>query len=160
ERTITATGGIILASGGFARHPAMRSEKLPHPVPEFSPSAPGHTGALHDLAFGLGAHHSDTAEQPCFWAPVSHRRRADGSMAVFPHFVFDRSKPGIISVGRDGRRFVNESTSYHRFVSAMYAANKDDSHIPAYLIADAKALKTYGMGMIRPGGADIRPFLA
>ena len=159
ERTITATGGIILASGGFARHPKMRSEKLPHPVPEFSPSAPGHTGALHDLAFGLGAHHSDTAEQPCFWAPVSHRRRTDGSMAVFPHFVFDRSKPGIISVGRDGRRFVNESTSYHRFVSAMYAANTDDSHIPAYLIADAKALKTYGMGMIRPGGQNIAPFL-
>ena len=54
--------------------------------------------------------------------------------AVFPHFVFDRAKPGIISVGREGRRFVNESTSYHRFVSAMYAVNKDGSHIPVYLV--------------------------
>ena len=159
ERKITVVGGVILASGGFARHPRMRSEKLPHPAPEFSPSAPGHTGALHDLAFGIGAYHGDTADQPCFWAPVSHRRRTDGSMAVFPHFVFDRSKPGIISVGRDGRRFVNESTSYHRFVTAMYAANRDGSHAPVYLIADAKALKAYGMGMIRPGGQDIKPFL-
>lgn len=160
ERRVRIAGGVILASGGFARHPRMRAEKLPHPAPEHPPSAPGHTGALHDLAFALGAHHGDTAEQPCFWAPVSHRRRKDGSMASFPHFVFDRSKPGIISVGRDGRRFVNESTSYHKFVSAMYAADREGSHIPAYLIADAAALRKYGMGMIRPNGADIRPFLA
>ncbi len=159
DRKISANGGIILASGGFTRHPGMRAEKLPDPVPEFSPSAPGHTGALHELAFAAGAYHGETSEQPCFWAPVSHRRRPDGSMAVFPHFVFDRSKPGIISVGKDGRRFVNESTSYHRFVSAMYATNRDGSHVPVYLIADAKALKAYGMGQIRPGGQDIRPFL-
>lgn len=160
EKRVAVTGGVVLASGGFARHPKMRNEKLPHPVPEWSPSAPGHTGTLHDLAFTVGARHNDTAAQTCFWAPVSHRRRPDGSMAVFPHFVFDRSKPGIISVGRDGRRFVNESTSYHLFVSAMYAANTDGSHVPTYIIADAAALKKYGLGMIRPGGADIRPFLA
>lgn len=160
ERAVDVAGGIILASGGFAQHARMRSEKLPQPQPEFTPSAPGSTGVLHELAFAAGAFHGDTASQPCFWAPVSRCRRKDGSMAVFPHFVFDRSKPGIISVGRDGRRFVNESTSYHRFVSAMYALNKDGSHIPAYLVADAEALKKYGLGMIRPGGADIRPFLA
>jgi succinate dehydrogenase/fumarate reductase flavoprotein subunit len=160
ERQIDVAGGVILASGGFAQHKRLRPEKLPRPLPEFSPSAPGSTGALHDLAFAAGAFHGETASQPCFWAPVSRRRRKDGSMAVFPHFVFDRSKPGIISVGRDGRRFVNESTSYHRFVSAMYAINKEGSHIPVYLVADARALKTYGLGMIRPGGAGIRPFLA
>jgi succinate dehydrogenase/fumarate reductase flavoprotein subunit len=115
---------------------------------------------LHDLVFEIGAYHGDTASQPCFWAPVSRRRRKDGSMAVFPHFVFDRSKPGIISVGRDGRRFVNESTSYHRFVSAMYALNKNGSHMPVYLVADAKALKKFGLGMIRPGGTNIAPFIA
>ncbi len=156
ERTIAVAGGVVLASGGFARHPKLRAEMLPQPVPEHSPSAPGHTGALHDLAFALGAHHNDTAAQPCFWAPCSHRRRADGSMAVFPHFVFDRSKPGIISVGRDGRRFVNESTSYHLFGAAQFATGQ----IPAFLIADARALAKYGMGMIRPGGQNIRPFLA
>lgn len=160
ERRIAVTGGIVLATGGFARHPRMRAEKLPGPVPEYSPSAPGHTGTMHDLAFGLGAYHGDSAEQPCFWAPCSHRRRSDGSMAVFPHFVFDRSKPGIIAVGRDGRRFVNESTSYHLFAAAQFASDRDGSHIPAYLIADADALSKYGIGMIRPGGADIRPYLA
>ncbi len=46
--------------------------------------------------------------------------RADGSTAVFPHFVMDRGKPGTVCVNQSGRRFVNESTSYHRFVRAMY----------------------------------------
>ncbi|MGH6861212.1 MAG: FAD-dependent oxidoreductase [Phyllobacterium sp.] len=160
ERQIDVEGGVVLASGGFSQHKRLRSQNLPHPLPEFTPSAPGSTGVLHDLAFAAGAFHGETASQPCFWAPVSRRRRKDGSMAVFPHFVFDRSKPGIISVGRDGRRFVNESTSYHRFVSAIYAVNEKNSHMPVYLVADARALKRYGLGMIRPGGANIRPFLA
>ncbi|MEI4485974.1 FAD-dependent oxidoreductase [Frigidibacter sp. MR17.14] len=159
-RHLEVLGGVVLATGGFARHPELRGRMLPAPVPDFSPSAPGHTGRLHDLALTLGARHGSLAAQPCFWAPCSHRRRADGSMAVFPHFVFDRSKPGILSVGRDGRRFVNESTSYHLFGAAQFAADRDGSHVPAFLIADATALAKYGMGMIRPGGQDPKPFLA
>jgi glycine/D-amino acid oxidase-like deaminating enzyme len=159
-RRLSISGGVVLASGGFARHPELRQKYLPKPVPEHSPSAPGHTGELHDLALKLGAHHGEGAQQNCFWAPVSVRRRADGTTAVFPHFVFDRSKPGIITVGRDGKRFVNESTSYHLFVSAMFAADRDGSTIPAYLITDSAGLKKYGLGMVRPGGKGLKPFLA
>ena len=160
EEQLTATGGVILASGGFARHPQRRAEFLPDPLPEYSPAAPGNTGALHDIALALGARYGEGAEQPVFWAPVSRRKRRDGSMAVFPHFVLDRSKPGIISVGRDGRRFVNESLSYHQFVAAMYAANRDGSTIPAFEICDADALRKYGLGMVHPGGRGLVPFLA
>lgn len=159
-RRLAVGGGVILASGGFTRHPRFRREYLPAPVPELSPAAPGHTGELHDLALGLGARHGEGEMQPAFWAPCSHRRRKDGTMAVFPHFVFDRSKPGTLVVGRDGRRFVNESTSYHLFVSAMYAANRDGSTIPAFLITDSAGLGKYGLGMVRPGGQNLRPFLA
>ncbi|TKT76191.1 FAD-dependent oxidoreductase [Aquamicrobium sp. LC103] len=158
-RRIAVSGGVVLASGGFSRHPRLREEYLPKPVPDHSPSAPGHTGELHDLALKLGAHHGEGAYQNCFWAPCSVRRRPDGSTAVFPHFVFDRSKPGTVSVGRDGRRFVNESTSYHLFVSAMFATNEDGSTIPAYLITDSEGLRKYGLGMVRPGGRGLKPFL-
>lgn len=160
EHTMTAAGGVIFASGGFARHPERRKEFLPDPVPEWSPAAPGNTATLHDIAAKLGAVYGDSAAQPVFWAPMSRRRRKDGSMAVFPHFVLDRSKPGIFCVGRDGRRFVNESTSYHKFVIAQYAADRDGSTIPAYEIADAAALRKYGLGMVRPGGRGLGPYLA
>ncbi|MDF1790944.1 MAG: FAD-dependent oxidoreductase [Thalassobaculaceae bacterium] len=160
EEALSASGGVILASGGFARHPERRAAFLPDPLPEYSPAAPGNTGALHDIALRLGARYGEGAEQPVFWAPVSRRERRDGSMAVFPHFVLDRSKPGIISVGRDGRRFVNESLSYHQFVAAMYAANRDGSTIPAFEITDAEGLRKYGLGMVHPGGRGLVPFLA
>ncbi|WP_193186878.1 FAD-dependent oxidoreductase [Nisaea sediminum] len=160
KRDLGARGGVILASGGSARHPERRAEMLPSPLPEFSPAAPGNTGALHDIALRLGARYGEAGDQPVFWAPVSRRRRKDGSMAVFPHFVLDRSKPGILSVGRDGRRFVNESRSYHEFVAAMYAANKDGLTIPAYEITDSEGLRKYGLGMVRPGGRGLGPFLA
>ena len=158
-RRLATTRGVVLASGGFTRHPQRRQQMLPAPAPQWSPAAPGHTGELHDIVLGLGAHYGTGQAQNAFWAPVSVRQRKDGSMAAFPHFVLDRSKPGIFTVGRDGRRFVNESRSYHEFVGAMYAANRDGSTIPAYLIADSVALKKYGLGMVRPGGKGLQPFL-
>jgi succinate dehydrogenase/fumarate reductase flavoprotein subunit len=159
SRRLATTRGVVLASGGFTRHPRLRQEMLPAPTPEWSPAAPGHTGELHDIVLGLGAHYGTGQAQNAFWAPVSVRRRKDGSTAAFPHFVLDRSKPGVVAVGRDGRRFVNESRSYHEFVGAMYAANREGSTIPAFLIADSVALKKYGLGMVRPGGRGLKPFL-
>lgn len=159
EHVVDVQGGVILSSGGFGRHPERRAERLPKPTPQYSPAAPGHTGELHDLALGLGAYYEERGDQECFWAPVSHRKRKDGSMAVFPHFVFDRAKPGVISVGKDGKRFVNESRSYHEFVSAMYKNNGEGKTVPVYIITDKKGIAKYGLGMIRPGGQNVKPFL-
>jgi len=153
---VAVRGGVILASGGFAQHPERRQRMLPQPVPEHSPAAPTATGRLHDIALRRGAGYGEGAAENVFWAPVSRRRRKDGNVAVFPHFVFDRAKPGTVCVGRNGRRFVNESTSYHQFVRAMYEANERGSTIPAFLITDAVAMKKYGLGMVRPGGFGLR----
>jgi FAD binding domain len=149
--------GVVLASGGFNRDPALRADKLPGIPAHWCPAAPGHTGEALALARGLGAVEGQGAQSPAFWAPVSMRQRADGSTAVFPHFVMDRAKPGMITVNQAGERFVNESTSYHLFALGMQAAQKA---VPAYLVADAKALRQYGMGMVRPGGKGLAPFLA
>ncbi len=159
-RRVHAQGGVVLASGGFNRHPDLRAQLLPGIPEEWCPAAPGHTGQMHDLAQGLGAAYATGGMSPAFWAPVSLRKRADGSTAVFPHFVMDRAKPGMITVNQAGERFVNESTSYHLFGLAMQAANKTTPAVPAYLVCDAEALRTYGMGMVRPGGKGLAPFLA
>ncbi|MGV1045935.1 FAD-dependent oxidoreductase [Limnohabitans sp.] len=154
---VLAKHGVVLASGGFNRDPVLRAEKLPGIPAEWCPAAPGHTGEAQALARGLGAAEGQGAQSPAFWAPVSLRKRADGSTAVFPHFVMDRAKPGMITVNQAGARFVNESTSYHLFALGMQSAQQA---IPAYLVADAKALRQYGMGMVRPGGKGLAPFLA
>jgi succinate dehydrogenase/fumarate reductase flavoprotein subunit len=72
--------------------------------------------------------------------------------------VLDRAKPGTLVVDSHGRRFVNEAISYHQFALEMLA--KENSAIPAFLIADAVALRKYGLGMVRPGGWGTRAALA
>ncbi|WP_238363989.1 FAD-dependent oxidoreductase [Mesobacterium pallidum] len=153
---IGATGGVILATGGFSRHPARRAEMLPTPLAQHSPGAPGHTGAMHDLALALGARYGTGAASNVYWAPVSTRQRSDGSWAVFPHFVFDRSKPGTVAVNAKGERFTNEARSYHEFALAQYATGT----LPAYLVTDAEGLRKYGLGLVRPGARGAKALIA
>lgn len=159
ERRVTATAGVVLAAGGFNRGP-RRAEMLHEPVPTLSPSAPGHTGDMQALALKIGARLGESNLDNAYWAPVSTRQRPDGSTAVFPHFVLDRSKPGTVCVDQGGRRFVNESVSYHLFARAMFEANKTRPTIPCFIITDAPALRKYGLGMVRMGTRNIKPYLA
>ncbi|MEN9539115.1 MAG: hypothetical protein RLZZ126_1350 [Pseudomonadota bacterium] len=162
KRRVEVRGGVVLASGGFNRHPELRRTMLPGADPRWCPGAPGHTGEAHGLVRALGGHYGEGGLSHAFWAPVSLRARPDGSTAVFPHFVMDRAKPGMLAVNQAGLRFVNESTSYHLFALAMQTAHQVSPAIPCYLIGDAKAVYTYGMGMVRPGASpkDLAGFLA
>jgi succinate dehydrogenase/fumarate reductase flavoprotein subunit len=149
SRDIGIDGGLILAGGGFNRHPGRRETALGTDA-EWSSVASGANGDAQDLALEIGARISERDLSAAFWAPASIRRRANGSIAVFPHFVLDRGKPGTLVVDGNGRRFVNEAISYHQFALEMLAQGK--SATPAFLIADAAALRKYGLGMVRPGG--------
>ena len=158
--SIHSKGGVVMASGGFNRHPTRRAEMLPGAAEAWCPAGPGHTGSAQDLALQAGAQLGRLGLSHAFWAPVSIRKRTDGSTAAFPHFVMDRGKPGMISVDSQGQRYVNESTSYHLFGLAMQAHHATTASIPTWLVCDAGALKRYGIGMIRPGGSGLAPYLA
>lgn len=160
RRSVQATRGVVLASGGFNPDPARRARLAPGIPLDWCPGAPGGNGRAHALAEALGARYREGAMSHAFFAPVSLRRRPDGSTAVFPHFVMDRAKPGMIVVDGCGRRFLNESTSYHLFGLAMQAAHRQAPGIPAYLVCDAEALRKYGLGMVRPGGRGLEAYLA
>lgn len=159
-RTVRVAGGVVLASGGFNRHPRRRAQRLPGIAEAWCPGAPGHQGQAHDIAEAVGATYGPTGMSDAFWAPVSLRRRADGSTAAFPHFVFDRAKPHMVTVDQQGKRFLNESTSYHLFGLAMQAANRVAPSIPAVLVTDAQGLHKFGLGMVRPRGMGLASALA
>ncbi|MBV9565144.1 MAG: FAD-dependent oxidoreductase [Bradyrhizobium sp.] len=159
ERKLRA-GAVVLAAGGFGRHPTRRAELFHQPTPLHSPAAPGHTGAMQDLALALGARLGTGNADNAFWTPVSVRKRRDGTTAVFPHFVLDRAKPGTVCVNQNGERFTNEADSYHLFGRAMFEANKTTPTIPCFIIADAMALRKYGLGMVRMRTRNIASYLA
>jgi succinate dehydrogenase/fumarate reductase flavoprotein subunit len=152
--------GVVLATGGFSRHPELRRQLLPEPLCKHSPLVESVTG--DGVTFGrqaggrFGTGHANNS----FWAPVSIRARADGSTAVFPHFVLDRGKPGLIAVNGEGWRFVNEATTYQRFAEAMYAAHARAPTIPCHFVCDDRFIVRYGLGMVRPGRLNLRRAIA
>jgi succinate dehydrogenase/fumarate reductase flavoprotein subunit len=91
---------------------------------------------------------TDLAQAAC-WTPVSCVPQRGGTSATIPHLI-DRQKPGFIAVTRHGHRFVNEASSYHDFGQGMLAACASDTDTCAYLIADHRALRKYGMGGVKP----------
>ncbi len=153
---VRARRGVVLATGGFTRHPELRKALSPAQLSEHSPVIESATGDGVDLgrqAGGrLGADHANAS----FWSPVSVRTRADGSIAVFPHLVLDRGKPGLIAVDARGRRFVSEAVNYHAFVEAMYAADA----VPCHLVCDDAFIVKYGLGMVRPRRMNLRRAVA
>ena len=149
ELRVRVRRGVVLAGGGFSASPDWRSRYLPSPTPQYTRAGEGSTGDTLALAQAVGGALGESRDDNAFWFPSSIGRRRDGSTVVFPH-IWDRAKPGIVAVNAAGRRFVDESVSYHRFTRAMYDSHKSVPTIPAWLVIDSRALARYGLGMIRP----------
>jgi succinate dehydrogenase/fumarate reductase flavoprotein subunit len=158
---VRASRGVLLASGGFARDPQRRRALYPH-APEadehFSLTAPGDTGDGLRMAEAAGAVVDASLVSAAPWMPVSRVPYADGTFGVYPH-SYERGKPGAILVGPDGRRFVNESDSYHDVVAAMLARRAPATPAHAFIVADARFVSRYGLGIAKPFPLPMGPYL-
>ncbi|MBN9409886.1 MAG: FAD-dependent oxidoreductase [Burkholderiales bacterium] len=161
-RRVQARRGVVLGTGGFPQDPELRRRLFPHaPTGQehWSPAPPGNTGDGWRLAESAGGATEGTLPNNGAWIPVSRVPRRNGDEGVFPHLI-DRYKPGIIAVGRDGRRFVNEAQSYHDFGQAMQKlAARQDGQTCAWLICDHRALRRYGLGYVKPFPLPLWPHL-
>lgn len=81
-----------------------------------------------------------------------------GEIGLFPHLL-DRYKPGVIGVLANGRRFTNESNSYHDVGAAMVTAYEGMKETAMWLVCDKAALSKYGLGYVKPAPMPIRGFL-
>ncbi len=145
---IQARRGVVLATGGFSGSLPCKRQHFKHVNAGWAHhSLPPqtNTGDGAALAATQGARLPELGTAPAAWAPVSLLPKRHGELAPYPHFS-DRGKPGIIAVDPQGERFVNESDSYHVFVAAMLARGVKR----AWLVADHRAIRRYGLGAVRP----------
>jgi succinate dehydrogenase/fumarate reductase flavoprotein subunit len=146
RQTIRARRGVILATGGFAPNEQLRAEFMRDAPVAHSNAFVGASGDGFSAARTIGAAVDDKHTNPAFYFPSSLHKDT-----VYPHILLDRAKPGLIAVNKDGRRFVNESDSYHDFVEGMLRANAASPSVPAWLICDRSFIRDYGLGLVRPG---------
>lgn len=147
---VQARRGVLLAAGGFERHPGMREQYLPKPTQaDWTATPPGANtgdairagaaagGSLHLMAHAWGA--------PTLEVPGEEKFRA-----VF----VERSFPGCMVVNARGERFVNESGPYPEFQQAMLANHAaTGGAVPAWIVFDADFRAQQPMGPLMPGKA-------
>lgn len=146
--SIRARLGVVLASGGFPQDPALRERLFPH-AQHYSPAPEGNTGDGWRLAESAGGQTFSALPNAAAWIPVSLVPRGKGKHGVFPHLI-DRYKPGVIAVDHSGRRFVNEADSYHDVGQAMQRTCAGRAETSAWLVADHRAIRRYGLGYVKP----------
>ncbi|MDZ7864247.1 FAD-dependent oxidoreductase [Acidovorax sp.] len=161
ERTLHARRGVVLACGGFPHDLQRIAQAYPHVRRghgHLSPTPESNTGDGIRMAEAAGARMEIRFQEPSAWMPVTRVDFGNGEVGVFPHLL-DRYKPGVIGVLSNGRRFTNESNSYHDVGAAMVQACKDLPETAMWLICDKATLGKYGLGYVKPAPMPIGRFL-
>jgi succinate dehydrogenase/fumarate reductase flavoprotein subunit len=99
--------------------------------------------------------------QAAAWMPVSRVPTGTGNngrYAAFPHLL-DRYKPGVIGVTRHGKRFTNESNSYHDVGAAMIEACRGEAETAMWLVCDHATIRKYGLGFAKPAPVPLGPYV-
>ena len=161
EYRISARRAVVLACGGFPHDIERIARAYPHVArggQHLSPTPPGNTGDGVKMAEQVGGSCDIRFPNAAAWMPVSKVPLGGGRFGVFPHLV-DRYKPGVIAVNRRGKRFTNESNSYHDTGAAMIADNEAQSETAAWLICDHATIRKYGLGYAKPAPVPIGIYL-
>jgi succinate dehydrogenase/fumarate reductase flavoprotein subunit len=160
-QNIKARLGVVLACGGFPQDIKRIAQAYSHIKSggeHLSPTPKSNTGDGVQMAEALGADAAVRYKDSAAWMPVSKVDYGKGEIGVFPHLL-DRYKPGVIGVLRNGKRFTNESNSYHDVGVAMIQACKDQVETAMWLVCDKTALSKYGLGFVKPAPMPIGKFI-
>jgi hypothetical protein len=152
EFRIGVRRAVVLACGRFAHDIARVARAYPHVVrgsEHFSPTPSANTGDGNGMAEDVGGTCEIRFPSSAAWMPISGVPTGRGKFALFPRLV-DRYKPGVIAVNRRGKRFSNESNSYHGVGVAMIADAGDEPETTAWPICDHTTVQKYGIGYAKP----------
>jgi succinate dehydrogenase/fumarate reductase flavoprotein subunit len=161
EFRVTAKYGVALACGGFPHDKARIAKAYPHVQrggEHLSPTPISNTGDGLNMAEAAGAAVDIRYPDASAWMPVSRVPFGKERFGVFPHLL-DRYKPGVIGVLKSGKRFTNESNSYHDVGAALVRACEGQRETAMWLICDKVSLAKYGLGYVKPAPMPTAPLV-
>jgi 3-oxosteroid 1-dehydrogenase len=129
QSLLNATGGVIVAAGGFEHNAAMRAQYQQQPIgTSWTVGTASNTG--DGILAGIAAGAALALMDDAWWGPVI-------PLPDQPYFCLaERTEPGGLIVNADGKRFTNEAAPYSDVVHTMYALNPTAPDIPCWLIVD------------------------
>jgi succinate dehydrogenase/fumarate reductase flavoprotein subunit len=149
---VSATGGVILATGGFEWNPDLIRSFIRGPL-ERPVSIATNTGDGLTMAMRVGASLGNMQE--AWWVPVIDVGNDAGE--AIPWMVNrERVQPRSIMVNKAGRRFANEAANYNAFGAAFHrmdAGSFEYENMPAWLLFDHPYLVRSGLARYRGEGA-------
>ena len=147
---VGARRGVVLASGGFERNAAMRSQYLPKsPEPRWSGSQTNNMGEGILAATRVGA---ATLNMDSAWWGTSMSLPGEERARLM---AFERSLPGSIIVNGNGERYMNEAASYHVAGQQMLRCDTPAVRtIPSLMLFDATWRRSYPLGPMIPDFPD------
>ena len=156
---VYASKGVVLATGGFPHNIELREKyfsEFPH---AHTAACDGNVGDGMNAATAIGAAVDTDLRSPGLWSPASSMKAADGSVSTIMYGYLDRGRPGCIAIDPDGKRFVNESNSYHDIIMALYDQHRGKDGY--YFICDRRFIRKYGLGAVRPFpiSPSVKPFV-
>ncbi|HZZ49305.1 MAG TPA: FAD-dependent oxidoreductase [Pseudonocardia sp.] len=151
---LSATRGVILATGGFEFDPGFVSAFLRGPM-----TAPAgvseNTGDGLRMAMRLGAQLGTMRE--AWWIPCVEitGEQHYGHQRVCL-ILRERTVPGTLMVNRQARRFTNEAADYNSLGAAFHAFDPttfEYQNLPCWLILDHQCFQRYGFPIagVMPG---------
>lgn len=137
---------VILTAGGWERDAQLRKTYMPSlPDPTHSGSQPNNTGDAIKAAIAAGAQVRGMGA--AWWAPVFRVPGEECSRLC----TIERALPGCIMVDQEGRRFMNEASSYHIAGQIMLEhAAKKGVEPRFWMVFDSRYRKQYPMGPLFP----------
>lgn len=155
---IRARRGIILATGGFPRSPELRAELSASQPFDQTAACEANVGDAITAARRIGGSIDINLNAPGLWSPMSKLVHRDGTEESILYGYLDRGRPGLVAVDGQGRRFVNESNSYHEIGLAMFERGIHPNQ-RFFFICDRKFVWKRGLGLIRPFQLSLRRFI-
>jgi 3-oxosteroid 1-dehydrogenase len=135
SRHLAATGGVLLATGGFEWDEALRATHFPGPF-DRNGSPRANTGDGQRMAAAVGAQ-LDRMDQANVYPtiPTVYEGKPHGLPMIF------QAEPHAIVVDRHGKRFVSEYDFNIGEAVDRRAADGSPLHLPAWIIGDRRFLR-------------------
>jgi len=143
QSLVNATGGVIVAAGGFEHNAAMRAQYQQQPIgTSWTVGTASNTG--DGILAGIQAGAALALMDDAWWGPVI-------PLPDQPYFCLaERTEPGGLIVNAAGERFTNEAAPYSDVVHVMYNLNPTSPDIPAWLIVDQNYRDRYLFQEVAP----------